>query len=265
MNQDEIRRQQAKTREQQFLNLMEHEFNYPPKIAEAILVEAQTCLLGEGISLKPGQMRVILLPREASHGRALQQRVGQEVTWTVNAGEEDYKVEKQHGRAALRQVRIQRLLSEAVEQGAAASQEDLASALQISVRTIKRDCDHLRQQGIYLPTRGNLKGIGRGQTHKAQIVARWLQGETYDQVAYHTRHSPTCIKRYIQTFARVVQLQQKGFSPGEISLALQVGAALIKEYLAVYQQNDTPFCRQRLAEQLQRLSATRAESKRGVR
>ena len=31
MNQDEIRRQQAKTREQRFLNLMEQEFNYPPQ------------------------------------------------------------------------------------------------------------------------------------------------------------------------------------------------------------------------------------------
>lgn len=265
MNQDEIRRQQAKTREQQFLNLMEQEFNYSPKIAEAILAEAQACLLGQSVSLKPGQMRVMLLPREAPHGRALQQTVGQEVTWTVNAGQADQEVERQHGRVALRQVRIQRLLSEAVEQGAAASQEDLAGALQISVRTIKRDCDQLRQEGIYLPTRGNLKGIGRGQSHKAQIVCRWLQGETYDQVAYHTRHSLACIKRYLQTFVRVVQLQQKGFTPGEISLALQVGAALIKEYLAVYQQNDTPFCRQRLAEQLERLSATRAESKRGIR
>ena len=265
MNQDEIRRQQAKTREQRFLNLMEQEFNYPPKMAQAILAEAQACLLGPSISLKPGQMRVMLLPRAAPHGRALQQTVCQEVTWTVNAGEADQEVERQHGRAALRQIRIQRLLSEAVEQGAAASQEDLAGALQISVRTIKRDCDQLRQQGIYLPTRGNLKGIGRGQSHKAQIVRRWLQGETYDQVAYHSHHSLPCIKRYIQTFARVVQLQQKGFTPGEISLALQVGTALIKEYLAVYQQNDTPFGRQRLAEQLERLSATRAEPKRGIR
>jgi biotin operon repressor len=148
------------------------------------------------------------------------------------------------------------LLSEAVEQDAAASQEDLALALQVSVRTIKRDCIALQEQGVYLPTRGNLRGIGRGQTHKAQIVRRWLLGETYDQVAFHTRHSLTCVKRYIQTFARVRQLHQKAFSVGEISLALQIGVSLVNEYLAVFQQNDTPFCRQRLAEQLDRLSTT---------
>lgn len=263
MNQDEILRQQAKTREQRFLNLMQQEFNYPPKIAQAILMEAQDCLLGQPLSLKPGQMRVILLTRTAPHGRALQQTPTQEVTWTVDAGKKDQEVKEQHGAAALRQTRIQRLLGEAIEQGAVASQEDLAQALQVSVRTIKRDCAQLYKQGISLPTRGNLQSIGPGQTHKAQIVRRWLLGETFDQVAYHTRHSLTCVKRYIQTFARVLQLHQKAFSVSEISLALQVGIPLVNEYLTVYEQNDTPFCRQRLAEQLERLSGTPSRQKRG--
>lgn len=263
MNQDEILRQHAKTREQRFLNLMEQEFNYPPKIAQAILAEAQECLFGQPVHFKPGQMRVILLSRDAAHGRALPQTAMQEVTWTVHGGKEDHEVEKQHGTAALRQTRIQRLLGEAVEQGAVATQEDLAQALHVSVRTIKRDCAKLQKQGVFLPTRGNLRGIGRGQTHKAQIVRRWLLGETYDQVAYHSRHSPSCVKRYIQAFARVLQLHQKAFTPGEISLALQVGVPLVNEYLAIYQQNDTPFCRQRLTEQIKRLSGRPAEQKRG--
>lgn len=263
MNQDEILRQQAKTREQRFLNMMEQEFNYPPKIAQAILMEAQDCLHGRPNSLKPGQMRVILLTRRAPHGRPLFQTPTHEVTWTVNAGQEDQEIEKHHGAVALRQTRIQRLLGEAVEQGVVATQEDLAHALQVSVRTIKRDCAALQKQGVSLPTRGNLRGIGRGQTHKAQIVRRWLLGETYDQVAYHTRHSLTCIKRYIQTFVRVLHLHQKGFTMAEISLALQVGIPLVNEYLAVYEQNDTPFCRQRLSEQLERLGGTSTEQKRG--
>ncbi len=264
MNHDEIIRQQAKTREQRFLNMMQQEFNYPPKIAQALLAEAQDCLLGQPISLKPGQMRVMLLPHQAPHGRPLHQATMIEVTWTVNADKEDQDVEAQHGTAVLRQTRIQRLLGEAVEQGAVATQEDLAQALHVSVRTIKRDCAALQEQGVSLPTRGNLRGIGRGQTHKAQIVRRWLLGETYDQVAYHTRHSLTCVKRDIQTFARVMQLHQKGFIVGEISLALQVGIPLVNEYLVVYQQNDTSFCRQRLADQIARLSGTSAALKRGA-
>jgi hypothetical protein len=242
---------------------MDQEFNYPPRIAQAILAEAQACLFGQPVHLKPGQMRVILLSRDAAHGRALRQTATQEVTWTVHGGKEDQEVEIQHGTATLRQTRIQRLLGEAVEQGALATQEDLAQALHVSVRTIKRDCAELQTQGVFLPTRGNMRGIGRGQTHKAQIVRRWLMGETYDQLVYHTRHSLTCVKRYIQTFARVLQLHQKRFTPGEISLALQVGVPLVNEYLAVYQQNDAPFCRQRLTEQIKRLSGTPAEQKRG--
>jgi hypothetical protein len=264
IKQDEIRRFQAKTREQRFLNMMEQEFNYPPKIAQAILAEAQDCLVGQPGNLKPGQMRVILLQRQATHGSSLRQTPTQEVTWTVDNGKEDSQVERLHGRTGLRRMRLQRLLSEAIEQGAVATQEDLARTLQVTVRTIKRDCALLRRQGIYLPTRGNLRGIGRGQTHKGQIVGRWLKGGTYDQVARDTHHSLTSVKRYIQTFARVLSLHQKGFSAGEVSLALQISSALVSEYLAVYEQHDTPFCRQRLTEQLNRLNWTATESKKGV-
>lgn len=263
MNQDEIRRQQAKTREQRFLQIMEQEFSYPPKIAQAILAEAQDCLQGEGLALKLGQMRVILLSSQARHGQALGELATREVTWTVDAGQEDREIEEAHGRVALRQSRVQRLLSEAVEQGAMASQEDVAKALQVTVRTIKRDCVVLQKRGVYLPTRGHLKGVGRGQTHKAQIVGRWLQGETYDQVAHHTRHSLSCVQRYVQSFVRVVSLHRKEFSQEEISLALQIGQSLVTEYLSLYEQNDSPFARQRLAEQLQRLGG-RQPVKKGV-
>ena len=177
-----------------------------------------------------------------------------EVVWTIDAGPEDYEVLEQYGRQAMRRYRIQRLLDEAVSQGGAATQEDLARALSVSVRTIKRDCADLEKEGIYLPTRGNLRGIGRGQTHKALIVGRWLTGETYDQIARQTHHSLSSVRRYVQAFVRVMQLQSQGLSAVEIGLLLQIGQPLVKEYLAIYRQHDTPFAQQRLAEQLQRLN-----------
>jgi hypothetical protein len=186
-----------------------------------------------------------------------------EVIWTIDAGAEDQAVLTAHGIQACRQVRIQRLVDEALAQGAVASQEDLARALQVSVRTIKRDCAVLQAQGIYLPTRGNLQGIGRGQTHKAQIVGRWLRGETYDQVAWHSHHSLSCVRRYVQTFVRVVNLYQQHFSHSEIGLLLQVSQPLLTEYLTVYEQYDSPFCRQRLQEQLTRLAANSSQPKKG--
>ena len=254
MKQDEIERIQAKTAEQRFLNVMTQEFDHAPRVAQAIFAEAQECLLGQPQNLRPGQIRKILLKREAAHGQSLLESETIEVTWTIDAGPEDYEIEQRDGPVALRRARIQRLLDEALSQGAVASQEDLGRVLHVSVRTIKRDCAYLQQQGIILPTRGKLKGIGRGQTHKAQIVARWLRGETYDQIAWRTHHSLSCVKRYVQAFVRVINLKQKGLTTAEISLLLQMSSHLVDDYLAIYAQNDTPFSRQRLQEQLERLT-----------
>lgn len=264
MKQDEILRLQAKTAEQRFLSLMEQEYNYAPRIAQAILAEAQECLLGQPHNLRPGQTRVILLKRDAAHGQPLSKSNTTEVTWTVAAGAEDFEVEQRHGRVALRRVRIQRLLDEAICQGAMATQEDLARVLQVSVRTIQRDCAKLQAQGVSLPTRGKLQGIGGGQTHKAQIVGRWLRGETYDQIARRTHHSLGCVKRYVQAFARVINLHQKELTIGEISLLLQMSTYLVKDYLTIYAQHNTSFCRQRLAEQLKRLTNADNEPKKGA-
>lgn len=253
MNNQEIGRLQQKTPEQRFLQVLEREFHCAPRVAQAILEEAQASLLGNPGPLRPGQVRVILTRYDSGPGRPLRDTPMTEVVWTVDAGLEDREVLQKYGPSALRRVRIQRLLDEALAQGAVASQEDLAQALHVSVRTIKRDFVALQTEGIYLPSRGYLHGIGRGQTHKAQIIRRWLLGATYDQIAQQTQHSLHAIQRYIQTFVRVVAFHQQGFSETQIAFLLGVGMPLVREYLAVYQQNATPECRQRLAEQMERL------------
>lgn len=263
MNEQTSERLQAKTPEQRFLKVLEDGFHQPPRVAQVVLEEAQVCLLGRGSTIRPGQTRVLLTPLNAGHGRALRETVCQEVVWTIDAGQEDRQVRQQHGPMVLRQVRIQRLLDEALTQGAAATQEDLAQALHVSVRTIKRDCKDLTAQGVYLPTRGNLKGIGRGQTHKAQIVGRWLRGETYDQIMLHTRHTLSSIKRYVQSFVRVVDLHRQGFSESDIALILDRSLYLVGEYLAIYRQHDSPECRARLTEQIERLRRA-SKAKRGA-
>jgi hypothetical protein len=75
------------------------------------------------------------------------------VTWTVTAPED----ETISGKAARRQRRLIRLLREARDQGAIPSHQDLAGALQVSLRTIKRDVAALNRQGIEAPpTRGKM-------------------------------------------------------------------------------------------------------------
>lgn len=263
MDTEELKRAQAKTAAQRLVNVLVQEFNYAPKIAHAILAEAQACLLGAATTLQVGQVRKLLVAREAPHGAAVSASCLVEVVWTLDAGTEDAEVLQRAGAVAVRRVRLQRLVDEALSQGAVASQEDLAQGLQVSVRTIKRDCAYLQAQGLLVATRGALHGIGRGQTHKAQIVGQWLHGATYDQITRRTHHSEMCVQRYIQAFARVVQLQQQGLSPTEIGVALGMSAHLVAEYLSVYQQHDTPFCRERLQEQLTRLTQAPGPQKNG--
>jgi hypothetical protein len=58
MEQQTIERLQIKTAEQRFLSVLENDFHKPPRVAQALLEEAQVCLLGTAQHMRPGQMRV---------------------------------------------------------------------------------------------------------------------------------------------------------------------------------------------------------------
>ena len=261
MNPDERARLQAKTPEARFKYTLQTAFAFSAKMASLVLEEAQAHLLGSPQHIQPGQIRAILATRQAFHGQALAATPTTEVLWTVDGGAEDQQVGQEHGLVGLRQHRLQRLLEEALEQGGVATQEDLARVLHVTPRTIKRDFAALRAAGRWLPSRGYLQGIGRGQTHKAQIIGRWLQGETYDQLARHTHHSLSAIRRYVQTFSRVLQLHQDGFEPGQIAHLVQIGVALVQEYLTLWQTHETPATRARLEEHLGRVQGGSAGEK----
>ncbi len=93
-----------------------------------------------------------------------------------------------------------RLTEEAYEQGALLSHEDLACLLSSSLATIKRDVGQLRQQGLNVPTRGQVKDIGKRVSHKSQIVQDYLAGYTFSEIECRRRHSTGAIGRYCQDF-----------------------------------------------------------------
>lgn len=250
MNPYELARLEAKTVQQRFSQMLQHDFNLAPKIAQVIMQEAEQFLSHNQTPLKVGQIRVVLANRHAKTAQA----VTLEVTWTLDAGPEDLEVRHRHGPQRLRQVRIQRLLTEALDQGAIATQEDLARVLNVTVRTIKRDFAELHAQGLYLPSRGYLHGVGRGQTHKARIIKHWLEGQSYDQIAFATHHALSSIQRYILTFVQVVHLHQQQFEVGQIGQLVQIGQPLVREYLALYHSIDSSAVQARLQEQIERLS-----------
>ena len=269
MREKVILRLGSKTPEAQFLRILQEDFKEAPRVAEAILAEAKEALHGTERHLKNGQIKYTLAKRAARSGQPLSETESIEIIWTLYTGKDDINLLKEQGAVALRQAKIMRLLTEALEQNAVATQEDLAYVLHSSVATIKRDFKALQAQNISLPSRGYIKGVGRGQTHKTQIVSRWLKGQTYDQISQAVHHTHASIKRYINTFARVVWLhRQEKYLPHKIALVIQISENLVQEYLALYERFNTDAYQERLSACLERIyqpKSPRQEKKEGKR
>jgi hypothetical protein len=137
----------------------------------------------------------------------------------------------------LRHHKITRITNEAIDQGGLLSYEDVAFILTTSVVTIKRDMSQMRRKGIILPSRGWRHEMGRGQTHKVQILSLYLSGYQFSDIERRTRHSESAIKRYIRDFARVVLLHTKGFSVDQIRISTGFSHRLIGEYLKLFKQH----------------------------
>lgn len=250
----------VKTLDQRFQYELETGFDMAPRVAQGILEVAKEIFHLDAVSgsqdscLRPGQIRQVIAAAGAPHGRPLRETEMIEVVWTIKAGVEDLEVLEEHGSQALRQVRILRLVDEALDQGGEPTQEDLGAALGVTARTIRSDIAALRARGYRVATRGKLRGVGRGQTHKVVIVELYLKRHTYSEIKRRTRHSVSAIKRYIQTFGRIVMLTRKGLSVSEIAFAVGISERLVKDYLALYQRYDLAEYQARLAEIVQMVS-----------
>jgi Transcriptional regulators of sugar metabolism len=214
--------------------------------------------------VRPGQVRLVVTSLKAPFGPPLADTDKVEVTLTVDAGAEDVEVKAQQGAGGLRRGQILRLTEEALEQGGVVTQEDLARALGVDVRTIRRAVRVLKEEGHLVQTRGVVKGVGRGQTHKVRVIELWLDREGYDKIARWMHHSPQAIKRYVSTFLRVVALHRQGMSVEEIAFLTQSSVRLVKEYLKVYEAAMAkPHRREKLEEELARVSAWQRASSEG--
>jgi hypothetical protein len=159
------------------------------------------------------------------------------VKLTLHKVDEDLDLYKKSGLRGLRHHKIVRITNEAIDQGGVLSYEDIAFILTCSVVTIKRDMSQMRRNGIILPSRGWRHDMGRGQTHKTQILALYLSGYQFSEIEHRTKHSETAIKRYIQDFARVLLLHQKSFSVDQIRISTGFSHRLIGEYLALAKEH----------------------------
>lgn len=247
----------TKTPEAAFLHILQDEFRFPQRISRALLEVAQETLLGNvaATTVRPGQIRLIVASLKAPFGPALSETDKVEVTLTVDNGGEDAAVRAQQGAEGQRQGRILRLTEEALEQEGVLTHEDLARALRVDVRTIRRDVKVLKAAAHLVQTRGMVKGVGRGQTHKVKIIELWLDRQGYDKIARWVRHSPQAIKRYVSAFLRIASLQRQAVAKEEIAFLTGVSLRLVQDYIELYTAAlETPHRCEKLAEELARVA-----------
>jgi hypothetical protein len=204
----EIARRQIKSSEGEFIWELKNSYELSPKLSEQILITAKESLLRQ-YHLREGQIEVTVIGIEERSGKVIEKMQKKKVRLTIDNGMEDIEVLKEYGRIGLREIKIQRITEEAIEQGGVLSQEDISKYLSVSLRTVKRDISKIKQRGIEVVTRGYLHNIGRGQTHKVKIIGMYLDGKTYSEIKLTARHSVGAIKRYLESFTCLPPGRQK--------------------------------------------------------
>lgn len=233
MEKSAIERLQAKSPEEAIIERIGRDFNLAPFMARTQFEQMRHYFEDYfGLKRDIGQVTMLALSAENPPGRGIAECKRIPINLTVDSPD-DLEAFRE-GVAALRRSRIQRLTWEAQEQGALLTQEDLARLLCTSRSTVKRDIAELRAKGINVPTRGQVKDIGKGISHKTQIVRDWLNGYTFSQIRQRCRHSISSIGRYCSDFQRIIRLHVRGLNLADIRLATGLSERLIGEYLELY-------------------------------
>jgi hypothetical protein len=151
-------------------------------------------------------------------------------------------------RRAYNRARFARWCFEAYEQGGVLTQLDLSLLSGMSEQYVGEVLrEYEAEANNIVPTRGTVHDIGPGVTHKAEVIRRWLRGESPAQIARALNHSQEAVDRYIADFQKVRFLAQK-LPVAELPTLIGLSASVIRQYiallreyepgLALYQENE---------------------------
>jgi hypothetical protein len=215
------------------------DFNLTPLLAEAYFNQIKDYFLEHAdIKLSSGQIHYLAVDDREPAGKPVAACRKVSVFLTIHKPDEDLQVYADSGLTGLRQHRLLRITKEAIEQGALLSFEDIAFLLTTSTVTIKRDFASLRRNGKTIPTRGWHHDMGRGTTHKTQILDLYLSGYQFSEIEMRTHHSETAVQRYIQDFSRIILLFNQHLSVDQIRIATGFSNRLIQEYISLFNRFD---------------------------
>lgn len=244
--QAEYNRLRKKTREREFVDRLEGEFEFSPRVSCGVL-EVVEEMFFDNREIGAGQIAYTCVSAEEGSGKPMEEmkKVRVQLTRELTS---DHDVEQRLGESAMRKVQILRMTEEAYDQGGLLTQEDLGRILGVSSRTVRRDIEELMMKKMKLYLRGLQHDIGKGVSHKVWIVRLYLEWKTYSEIERITGHSVGPIKTYLNDFSRVLMARERGIkSAKEIGFYIGRTERLVEEYLRLIAEAErSGFQRRRL-------------------
>ena len=134
--------------------------------------------------------------------------------------------------------RIERFARQARSQGALLTLPDLAVLLGMHVDAVRH---HIAEHpDVVVPTRGRMRDIGRGVTHKAWIVELYLQMHSVTEIVERTQHAYESVEAYLSDFVRIMTLADRGLNAVMIRRVSGRSLSLVNAYLELYHRYDQP-------------------------
>ena len=253
ISQDEAKRLTEKTPLHTLQVELQAGYNLSPIEAQVLAHRVQQLVDEQlGTGRQPGQIMYQAIATEEPPGKPLNQCRKVPVRLTL-VSDEDGVVWATQGPKVLRRVRVRRLVYEALIQGGALSQEDLACILGVSRKTVQRLFAYFREQDERLPSRGEIQDMGRGVSHKIPVIRKYVQDMSFSSISLALRkHGIDSMVRYLRHFALVMILDDRGLSPEQMQSVIGISQNLIEEYRALYTELNVP----QYARTLERLKQT---------
>lgn len=220
-----------------------------PKVARLLVDEIGAVVdatLLDRSRMEPGQ--VLVLAPEVGQGpswswRRLEDKRMKAVTLTLVAAEDIERLIAGEKLALVRQQRMARLVREAYEQGATLTTCQLGLMTGISPASVAAQLNSwMAEHEEVLPLRGIVEDCSPAISHKVQIVARHLQGESTSEIARATCHTPRSVERYLHRFEQVRELVRyldKEPDAAVIARILGCSPRLVRTYLELVPDHES--------------------------
>jgi len=219
-----------------------------PKVARLLvdeIVDVVETTFVDGKHMKPGQ--VLLLAPEVGQGPSwrmsrLEDKKLKALRLDLIDPKDIERLVAGEWLSRVRKHRLARLVKQAFEQGATLTSSQLAMMTGISPARVSAQLRaYMQETGETLPTRGIIEDCSPAISHKADIVARHLEGQSTAEIARATCHTPRSVERYLRRFEQVRELVRyidKEPDPAVIARILGCSESLVTAYLNLMPKKD---------------------------